>query len=118
MQMLLNTADRNGLSDWEIDFLQTNLSRLYQKELSYRQAEKLLELRDDHYLVSKTHGGFCVKILVSNCHECRVELDEDDPERVWLEDLFARRLDVVSRKDARRLERLARLLGELESETV
>jgi hypothetical protein len=97
-------------SDWELDFLDHMSS--YQDFLTTRQAEKLLELRDNSVRHSKLYG-FHLKTLVNKCWIARFDLDsEQDIE--FIERLHLNEADTFRKADALRLLRCARSIGEIE----
>jgi hypothetical protein len=96
-------------TDWELDFLE-NISGC-RDELSTRQGEKLIELRDETVWYTAV-DGFSLKTLIDRCHLCRDELREDDA--AFIARLKEARTTKLRRKDARRLLRCARTLGEIE----
>jgi hypothetical protein len=98
-------------TDWEIDFLQDMADRMSEEDLSTRQAEKLVELRDASVWYEKV-DGFSVRLLVKNCCEMRhllCEHDEDFVVRLKNEGAMKLR-----RREAARLMRRARTTGEIE----
>jgi hypothetical protein len=89
------------LNEWEADFL-VSLSR-WQHELTTRQAEKLLQIRDGLVTITVFHGF-------------SVELSEDDEE--WIVSAHAKSDGSVRRCQIGRLMRCARQLLLVESEPV
>ena len=70
---LLKLPDHDW-TEWEVDFLE---DRSRQKdEINTRQAEKLLELRDEAEYLSKAEG-FSVASLVENCWLARDDLHRE-----------------------------------------
>lgn len=107
---LLASCDAD-LNDWERDFLEGKInSRL--KEFSVRQAEALLQMRDDLERV-KDIRGFSVETLLRRCCEARADLSDDD--EAWV--VAARENDPVRirRRAAGRLLRCARQLNLVET---
>jgi hypothetical protein len=101
--------DDVGWTDWELDFLHSMASR--QHDLTTRQGEKLIELYDDatwHTAVE----GFSLKALIDRCALLRDELSDQDAG--FIERLKAQGATRLRRKDARRVLRCARSLGEIE----
>ncbi len=109
----LPSVGSEALTDWELDFLEELPRRTWLEQLSLRQAEILLEIRDDVELVS-SYRGYSVKWLCSVCHDNRFDLDEEDQARV--ERLHARGSGSQRRKDAQWLMRLAKRLDVIESD--
>jgi len=97
----------DGLTDWEVQFLADIVAREQVEELTNRQAEVLLQIRDKVTRVSKV-GTFSVRSLIAKCHEARADLSEDDAE--WLEGLRAESPEKIRRGEAWRLLRCARQL--------
>ena len=97
---------RPGLTTWEEDFLEKLEG--HQGPLSTRQAEKLLEIRDDIRRVESIEG-FSVKTMLPACYEARLDLDDED-DIEFLESLRASNATVWRYRDARRVLRCARKL--------
>lgn len=71
---------REQLTEWELNFLQSLLVRGAADEtLTTRQAEKLVEIRDDLQKFP-TFRGYSVKNLMPKCWIGRLDLDEPDKE--------------------------------------
>jgi hypothetical protein len=96
-------------SDWELDFLNSMASR--QHDLTTRQGEKLVELRDDAVWYAAVEG-FCLKTLIDRCHLLRDELADHNAQ--FIERLKAANATRLRRKDARRLLYCARSVGEID----
>jgi hypothetical protein len=96
-------------TEWELDFLHSMAAR--QQELTTRQGEKLVELCDDAVWYTAV-DGFSLKALIDRCHLLRDELAEHDA--AFIERLKAEGATRLSRKDAHRLLRCARSVGEIE----
>ena len=94
------------LTDWEGDFLESISARPGFDELSYRQGEILLEIRDDAILVSE-YKGQSVGYLVRTCKELSLWFDDED-DQVWVAELFESGCTSVTRKEAAKLSRLLR----------
>jgi hypothetical protein len=106
---LLATPDHDW-TEWEIDFLQ-DMSRYADPDLTTRQGEKLMELRDDaEYHTS--YRGLSVKILAEKCMLARDELEPDDAE--FVQKLHASGAGSVKRRQLFRLLRCARQLELIE----
>lgn len=97
-------------TDWERDFLES-MSREREADLTTRQAEKLVELREASVWYSVI-DGFSVRRLIRACCDMRHLLSEHDEEFVVR--LNERGISSVRRKDGRRLMRCARITGEIE----
>jgi hypothetical protein len=95
-----------GWTAWEEPFLEDMQAR--HERLSTRQAEKLLEIRDDAQWVSSIKG-FSVRTLLQTCWEARFDLDNDD-DIEFLERLKANSSTTAKYRDASRLLRCARKL--------
>jgi hypothetical protein len=96
-------------SDWELDFLHGIAAR--QQDLTTRQGEKLIELRDEATWYTSVEG-FSLAALIARCHLLRDELA--DHNAAFIERLKATGATRLRRKDARRLLLCARQLGEIE----
>lgn len=97
-------------TDWEADFLDSMKARI--EELSTRQAEKLVELRDDSVRYTSA-SGFSFKSLIEICWLNRLDLgDEDDVE--FIEKLKATSPTSLRKREALHLRRCAIEIGELE----
>jgi hypothetical protein len=105
----LSTLDDAAWTDWELDFLDSIGSR--RGDLTTRQGEKLIELRDEAAWYTAV-DGFSLQALIGRCHLLRDELAEGD--MAFVERLQASGATRLRRKDARRLMRCARALGEVE----
>ena len=80
---LLSLPDANWW-DYAECFLK-DLADYPHDELSTRQAEFLLKLRDDKAKHFRIGNGFSVAILIARCHYSRADLDGDDVEFIeWL----------------------------------
>jgi hypothetical protein len=109
MAQFLSTLGDMEWTDWERDFLAGIGSR--QGDLTTRQGEKLIELRDEATWYTAV-DGFSLKSLIERCRLLRDELAEADA--AFIERLKASGATRLRRKDARRLLRCARTLGEIE----
>jgi hypothetical protein len=95
-------------SEWEIEFLH---DRARQKdEINTRQAEKLLELRDDAEYHSKAEG-FSVGSLIENCWLARDDLQHES-DRIFVESLKGR--TAMKRRQLRKLFACSRELNVIE----
>jgi hypothetical protein len=97
-------------TDWELDFL-GSMSRESDEDLSTRQAEKLVELRDASVWHSSV-DGLSLRLVVKSCNEMRHLLSERDEEFVVR--LREQGATALRRRDAARLMRCARITGEIE----
>jgi hypothetical protein len=97
-------------TDWELDFLE-NMSD-WQHELSTRQGEKLIQLRDAAMLYEKVEG-FSLKTLVHNCFASRLDLSESDQDFVERRKLSG--ATKFRRREAARILRCARTIGLIET---
>lgn len=104
-QLLL--IHRDELTEWERDFLDNVMGRGAEDEdLSTRQAEKLLEIRDEMKSYANI-DGFNARKLIDQCWLARFDLSEEDEEFICkLRDAGCRR-----KSDAMRLLRCARQLS-------
>ena len=82
-------------------------------ELTTRQAEKLLQIRDDAAFMTE-FLGFSVRLLLKGCWEGRLDLSEADEE--WIGRMRERRQDAIERRYIGRLLRCARELNLIEEE--
>lgn len=105
-------AHADDLTDWEIAFLRGKREIIGDDELTTRQSEKLLEIRDQHQPCTEIHGFSVVKLL-EGCFAGRLDLSEDDED--WLVKWHASGKSFKCR-DAARLLRLARQLNLIETE--
>ena len=105
----LSMVDDMAWTDWELDFLASVGAR--HEDLTTRQGEKLIELRDEATWYTAVEG-FSLATLIARCHLLRNELGV--PDAAFVERLQASGATRLRRKDARRLLRCARGLGEIE----
>ena len=103
----LPNVGQGALTGWELDFLEEIPKRTWLEQLSRRQAEILLGIRDSVETVS-SYRGYSTKWLCAACHENRFDLDEED--QAWVERLHASDSISMRRRDARRLLGLAKRL--------
>jgi hypothetical protein len=96
-------------TDWELDFLESIGCRRH--DLTTRQGEKLAELCDEAAWYT-TAEGFSLHALIERCHLCRDELGLSDA--AFIARLKAANATRLRRKDARRVLRCARRIGEIE----
>jgi hypothetical protein len=96
------------LTEWELDFLQSITSYTELFEFTTRQAEKLLEIRDDTQSVTQ-YRGFSIARMIRQCYEARLDLSEADEQ--WIAELHQRDSRSVRRKQLKRLLDCARELN-------
>jgi hypothetical protein len=101
------------LSDWELDFLRSIRRLGNVEEFTTRQAEKLLQIRDDIQEVTEVLT-FSVELLLKRCFEARLDLSEADEE--WVVGRFQTSPRKIRRKHVGRLMRCARELNLVEEE--
>jgi hypothetical protein len=100
-------------SDTATDFLE-NISRYRSDEITTRQGEFLLELRDEAKVYFKIGDGLSVGILIEKCFLSRLDLASDnDIERI--EALKASGRTFVTGKEIGWFKRICKELGEIES---
>jgi hypothetical protein len=102
-RLLTNLPDE--LNDWEREFLQPKTAARH--ELTNRQGEKLLEIRDGAESITVV-AGFSVRLLIENCYLARLDLSEDDEE--FITRMRAKSAATILRRNAGRLMRCARQL--------
>ena len=104
------------LTDWEIKFLQSISADQTNEEFTTRQAEKLLQIREDAEEVTEIGPRLSVRILVEKCKMAYLDLaavDEDKAE--WIKTLPVG-ISKIKRKYAGRLLSCARILNDAEDE--
>jgi hypothetical protein len=99
-------------SEFATDFLE-NISRFDREELSTRQSEILLELRDEGRRHFKIGDGLSVEILIEKCFLARLDLGSDD-DIGRIEALKASGRTFVTGKEIGWFKRICKELGELE----
>ena len=100
-------------SEWELDFLESLSDR--RDELTTRQAEKLIELRDNSYRYEKV-AGIVLRSLLLDCWQARFEL-ESETDIAFLERRKASGETSFRKSEALRLRRCAVRLGLVEADT-
>jgi len=95
-----------------MDFLESLQSAWRPNELSYRQVEWLLDIRDSTTFVSE-YGGASVNFLMRACFENRFGIDDMD-DAAWVDAVWAAKENRLRKRDAQRLFRIARSLDVLE----
>jgi hypothetical protein len=106
---------RGDFTDWEIDFLESVARRSVDDELTTRQSEKLLQIRDDAEFIAE-YRGFGVGMLLRKCFEARLDLSEDDED--WIVRMSEKNQASIRRKHVGRLMRCSRELKIVEEEEV
>jgi hypothetical protein len=107
--MKLLVLHNSELTDWEIEFLTHMAEWAGPDPLSTRQAEMLVELRDNLTKYASV-DRLNVSSLIANCWLARLDLSEDD--QAFVEKI--RGSKELNRRDLRRLLRCARVLGLVE----
>lgn len=102
---LLAFAKEDDLTDWELDFLESLLERTWLTELSYKQAESLLVIRDDVSHVAN-YMRSSVTYWIRVCCENRFGI-EDERKRAWVVSLHGSGAVTLRKKDARKLWKIA-----------
>lgn len=108
---LVGHTAQDELHDNELDFLEQLLERRWLEELSYRQAEWLLDIRDNTRRIG-SYRGFSLRTLIRRCNENRFDLDDED--QVWISGLYQEGSEVIRLRQARRVFALAQRLGEVD----
>jgi hypothetical protein len=93
------------LSEWEREFLRSKTAARH--ELTNRQGEKLLEIRDGAEPLTEV-AGFSVRLLLENCFLARLDLSEEDED--FITRMRAKNTTTILRRHAGRLMRCARQL--------
>jgi hypothetical protein len=109
LAMKLLVLHHDELTDWEIDFLKNMSEWTGPDALSTRQAEVLVELRDN-LTKRSTVDGLSVRNLIANCWLARLDLSEEDEEFIER----VRGKSELNRRNIRRLLYCARELGLVE----
>ncbi|MBO9706989.1 MAG: hypothetical protein J7521_02150 [Caulobacter sp.] len=104
----LPTTGEGSLTDWELDYLEELPRRTWLEHLSYRQAEVLLDIRDNVERVD-SYRGCSAAWLLTACYGNRLDLDEDN--QAWVEHLHATDRAPLPLKSVKRLLALAKKLG-------
>jgi hypothetical protein len=78
-QRLLNLGAE--LTEWESTFLESICNDIQTKELTTRQSEKLLQIRDDYETITAFHG-FSVETLLDECWLSRCDLSESQEQKL------------------------------------
>jgi hypothetical protein len=112
VRQLLAYGEVNDLEDRHVDFLESLQRPWRSKELSYRQVEWLLDIRDSTTFLSQ-YRGVGVKFLMRACFENRFGIDDMD-DVAWVEAIWAAREDRLRKRDAQRLFWIARSLDAID----
>lgn len=96
-------------TDWELDFLDDRTQ--CREPLSTRQAEVLIELRDEAIFYSKV-DGFSLSLLLNACWLNRHDLPEHDEQ--CISRLRETGANAFRKRDAQHILRCARKIGEIE----
>jgi len=107
----LLATESSDLTEWEEAFLENFKRDTDKREFSTRQAEKLLQIRDDAEIV-RDWRGFSVATLLRKAWEMRSDLSEADEE--WLSTLRTQWSDSVKRRALWRLVRIGKELDLIE----
>jgi len=112
---LLHAACESDWTDWELDFLESIATRCNHSQFTYRQTEKLIELREANERVTEINGR-TVTLMIEACWLARLDLSEDDEAFITKlhAQLYSSNSDRIHRRTALRLAMIARQLdGEL-----
>jgi hypothetical protein len=104
------------LTDWETKFLKSISNDQTNEEFTTRQAEKLMQIREDSEEVSEIGPKLSVRRLIEDCRLAYLDLaalDEDKAE--WIKAFPAGTIK-IKRKYAHRLLACARMLKNAEDE--
>ena len=110
---ILAQTKPGDLSDENIDFLEQIQVRPWLEELSYRQAEYILGLRDSVMLVS-IYKGRSISSMIRFCRENLLAIAEgenEEEEKDWITNLARQSPQSLRRHEASRLHSLAKQLG-------
>lgn len=102
---------RTDLTDEFLDFADRVLPLAWLTEISYRQAEWLLAVRDNFRFVS-TYRHFSIKALLKACYENRLDFDEATEE--WITTTFKADVPSLRLYEAKRIYGLAYRIGEVD----
>lgn len=100
--------DRPALTDDFLDFAERVLALSWLQEISYRQTEWLLGVRDNVRFVS-TYRQFSLKALLKLCYENRLDFDDEEAE-AWLEAMYLSGATEFRLYEAKRIYAFARRL--------
>jgi hypothetical protein len=110
--LLGDTGYAHTRSDSATDFLE-NISHYRSDELTTRQSEFLLELRDEARTYSRIGDGLSVEILIGKCFLARLDLSSDH-DVVRIEALKASGRTFITGKEIGWFKRICKELGEIE----
>lgn len=113
MKRLLEIADQDGVDDRHLVIIESLNAQTERVELSHRQAEWLLDARDDSEFVA-TYFNFSIKLMLKECYENRFGIDDEDDQK-WVEKTNSERLVRLRKKDARKLFAIAVALDVIDS---
>jgi hypothetical protein len=103
-----------GLTEWEITFLESISRNRTTEEFTTRQAEKLLQIRDDSEYVSEVgYARLSVRILIENAQLGHLDLSEDNEEWILR---FPKGTASIRRGEIGRLLQCARDLNNIDDE--
>ena len=112
-QLLADPYSAEARSETATDFLE-KISCYERDELTTRQGEFLIELRDEARTFFEIADGLSVEILIGKCFLARLELSRDDDiERI--EALKASGRTFITGKQITWFKRICRELGEIEA---
>jgi hypothetical protein len=111
VQQLLRYDD-SVLEQKDSCFLDSLSLRDWLDELSYLQAEWLLDIRDSVQIVPEFRG-YSVRYLVRCCYENRFGFDSED-DQAWLVELYQSGKTSIRKNQAKRLYYMAKDIGEVE----
>jgi len=105
------------LTEWEIKFLESISGDLASEEFTTRQAEKLMQIRDDSEEVSEIgYQRLSVRILIQDCKIGYLDLFALDEEKAEWVKAFPAGTSKIKRKYIGRLLRCARMLNNVDDE--
>ena len=111
--LLADANHASERSEFATEFLES-ISRSDREELTTRQGEILLELRNEGQRDFTIGDGISVEILIEKCFLARLELSDDDDVR-RIEALKASGRTFVTGKQIGWFKRICRELGEIEA---
>lgn len=113
VKRLLEIADQGGVDERHLVLIESLNAQTERVELSHRQAEWLLDARDDSEFVS-TYFSFSIKAMLNECFDNRFGMDDED-DQMWLESIHGEGLVRLRKKDAKKLFQIALVLGVIDS---
>lgn len=108
---LIRVFASDAFSEWETSFLEAIAALPEDRELTLRQGEKLLEIRDGFAVVDQIRG-FSVPLLIRQVYEARLDLEDAD--ETWIVALWQDSPASIRKVQAGRLLRCAKHLGLIE----